>query len=274
MLSEDEEIKFYALIDSLDSGEPFRKTRRPKRGLHRKLQGLVTASQIQKIFGGDSREAAASIRQRGVSLSWRQMAAYFAGQFTPPREKVVAIANVMRQTDLAARYDWPWELLSFCPLSLAQIENICTPTHSSTFELKRQHRTGKILRGQSRWHDARSFLHVDNWLEHPQSAQDFWQSVASFRAAEALKDFHSMNYHRWSTVALLPSLLQDEHVSRHSETLYACVASLTRRTREHFVWFSIDWAIVRQAVALQDFGRDSSFNPFRDVFFGRRPNIG
>jgi len=203
-----------------------------------------------------------------------QVRAYFNGRYTPQSKVIVQIARALRMSELRRLSEFPWALLSPAALTLVDIENICAPgRRKPIFVLKNKVRKDKLKRGHSRWHRPQFFDPIFLKIRSPGDPEGFWQSLASYRAAEVLQDFESMNAHRWAAVTRIASIATLPAVAAHSSLLFECMSELTRRTSNRYVWFAVDWNAVREILETLAFGPYSSLSPFCHLFQGTPSDI-
>jgi hypothetical protein len=247
---------------------------RSKREPHDVLTNWVVAEELRTIEP-DPRRLAAKIRKSGFPINSRQISQYFAGMYRPHRSIVNHVAQEFDRPTLRELYEWPWELLNddLKNLTIPKIEEICAPAHDVLFKLAADDIQKPERRRQSRWHTPISFDPRILSLEPSGNSSDFWRSLAHFRAAQALEDHESVNAHLMSVIRVIPAILSYPSVRPFAEYLFSCIHKLTLR-KWPFVWFTIDWDIVRRAIEPDALAKERPLEVFKNVFRGRQPDLG
>lgn len=241
----------------------------PKRGDDKKLAGLVLASVIQTAVGVDIDVATARIRSAGVNVERHQIDAFFEGRHTPRLSLVAKVANALQIPELLRLFHFPWSLLRAAKLTTSEIRAVCERSQQPpNFELYSGVPKGQV----PLLHRPHQFFPqwCDFRLRPPTDPQIFWQHIAGFRAAEALRDANSMNFHRWQAVTYITSLAAIPAVRANFDLLCRCMRDLSRRSGWRDIWFTVNWEVVRQAIETEDY---VSQTPFSDVFSGAKGDI-
>lgn len=203
----------------------------------KKLAGNVLAAQLQQAIGSDVSAAVRTLRSKGIKLERQQVRPFFEGRHTLQQKNIGQIGRALRLPELLRLNEFPWRLFSSVALSIADIEGICASSC-----LRNEPSASQLRRGQSRWIRPHEFQERVFEILQPGNPEDFWRCIASYRAAEAKRDYESMNYYRWMAVTKLRSLSSIPAVDANLRSLFVCMETLTRRIKNNrWIWFSVDW---------------------------------
>lgn len=240
---------------------------------HDILAGLVVSEEIKRVLGSDPSAVVEALKAKGIRLKPAQVRNYFLGRFTPGADVVGRIANAFALPEIRLLFKMPWRLLTDEALGLSEVKK--TRALRSDVVLRRLLVGTKSAKRTSQTSTVVDcFSPAENCLNAPGHPEEFWQPLAAFRAALALRDWHAVNAHYWSVIANLPSLALRPAVISHVELLFSRVRILTRGINPQFLWFSVNWDTVRETIETRDFGPTCRFKPFRNVFSGTEMHLG
>ena len=243
------------------------------RRAHDILAGLVVSEEIKRGIGSDPSAVVAAMNAKGINLKPAQIRKYFQGRFTPGGDVVGRIAIEFSLPEIRTLFKMPWRLLTDQALSPREIKKtnalrsdvVFNRWKIGTHSAKEMSQCGVVA---PRLDSTKNYLHAHG------KPEEFWQALAAYRMGLALGDWHSVNTHYWSLIANLPSIGVHPSVMPHVERLYECVRILTRGIDPQFLWFSVNWDTVRDAIERRDFGPTCKFKPFHNVFKGNEMHLG
>jgi|GEM_PF-5630730 len=265
-----EELRILRVVAHLLSDDPYRFPSDRKSTHDCDILTALVVSEVLKLkISDDPYALVAALKKKGITLKPSQVRDYFRGRFTPGSGIVGNIANRFKIPEIRILSKMPWHLLTDRSLTLKEIRDTLRPD----VEFQPSVVAGKTAK-KKLWYAHPTFRPGTNWLNVPSEPNEFWEPLATFRAALVHGDFHSLNTYYWSVIANLPSIVTDPAVLPHVERLYTCVRMLTLDVDRQFLWFSVNWNAIRKAIEHRDFGPTSRCKPFCNVFRGNDMHLG